>query len=369
MQGFLVGLEYFFWFLVILSIVVFIHEFGHYLFARLNGVRVEIFSIGFGKELLGVTDRHGTRWKLSIVPFGGYVKMFGDSDVASSGADPQLDQMSFKDKLVSFHHKELWRKAVIVFAGPAFNYISAILIIVGMFWFYGKPATDPVVSQVAVGSPAAAAGLKIGDKILAIDESQIMTFEELRQAIALNTGTQIVLLVERGKKQISLKATPKLEKIKDAYGNEVNMPILGIAAAGGTLVKLSFIESVTQGVHETFAISAGMLKGLWQIITGNRSTKELGGPIKIAQYSGQSAQHGLVSVLWFIALISINLGLINLLPLPLLDGGHLAFYAVEALTGKPASEKFKLAATKISFALLISLMIYVTFNDITGLIR
>ncbi|MDF3047497.1 MAG: Zinc metalloprotease [Candidatus Midichloriaceae bacterium] len=369
MQGFLVGIEYFFWFLVILSIVVFIHEFGHYLFARLNGVRVEVFSIGFGKELLGINDSHGTRWKLSIIPFGGYVKMFGDSDVASSSADLKIDQMSFKDKLVSFHHKELWRKAVIVFAGPAFNYISAILIIVGMLFWYGKPATDPVVSQVAKGSPAAIAGIKPGDKILAIDEAQVITFEELRQSIALNTGTQVSLLVERGKKQINLKATPKLEKVKDAYGNEIQMPILGISATGGKLVKLSFIESVQQGIHETFAISTGMIKGLWQIITGSRSTKELGGPIKIAQYSGQSAQHGFVSILWFIALISINLGLVNLLPLPVLDGGHLAFYAVEAITGKPASEKFKLAVTKISFALLISLMLYVTFNDITGLVK
>lgn len=368
MGNLFVGIDYIFWFLVILTVVVFIHEFGHYLLARMNGVRVEVFSIGFGKELFGYTDKVGTRWKFSIIPFGGYVKMFGDSDAASSADSKKLDRMSFKDKQISFHHKDLWRKAAIVFAGPAFNYISAVLIIVGMFYLYGKPSSDAVISGVAPKSAAAMAGLKVGDKILAIDGKPIESFEEVRQALSLNVGTPISLSIERKTKQREITATPQLQKMKDVYGNDIEMPMLGISGAHGSIKQLTLVEAARSGVQESVLISVSMFKALGQILVGDRSAKQLGGPIKIAQYSGQSAKHGWVSVLWFIALISINLSLVNLLPLPLLDGGHLTYYLVEALTGRPVTESFKFAAMKVSFALLITLMLYVTFNDIVSLL-
>lgn len=368
MSSLFVGIDYIFWFLVILTVVVFIHEYGHYLLARVNGVRVEVFSIGFGKELFGFTDKAGTRWKFSMVPFGGYVRMFGDADAASSADNKKLDRMSFKDKQISFHHKDLWRKAVIVFAGPAFNYISAMLIIVGMFYIHGKPSSDAIVASVVRGSAAAEAGIRPGDRILVVDGRHVESFEEVRQALSLNVGTPISLTIESKAKPREIMITPKMEKVHDVYGNEVEMPMLGISRSQGSIKQLTFAEAVHDGVHETFIISASMLKAVGQIIVGDRSAKQLGGPIKIAQYSGQSAKHGWASILWFIALISINLGLINLFPLPLLDGGHLAYYAAEALTGRPITERFKLAAMKVSFALLITLMVYVTFNDVRSLL-
>ncbi len=368
MNNLLLGIDYIFWFLVILTIVVFIHEFGHYLLAKINGVRVEIFSIGFGKELFGFTDKSGTRWKFSVIPFGGYVKMFGDADAASNADAKKLDQMSFKDKQISFYHKDLWRKALIVFAGPAFNYISAILIIVGMFYVYGKPLSEPVIADVAPKSAAAEAGLKSGDKILMIDGKSVGSFEEVRQALSLNVGTPISLVIDRKSKQQDITATPRLQKVRDAYGNDIEMPILGISGGRGSIEKLNFGQAFRNGVYESYVISVSMFKALAQIVGGERSVKQLGGPVKIAQYSGQSAKHGFVSILWFIALISINLSLVNLLPLPILDGGHLTYYAIEAITGKPVTEKFKFVAMKISFILLITLMVYVTFNDVMGLI-
>jgi regulator of sigma E protease len=369
MGTFFVGIDYLFWFLVILTTVVFIHEFGHYLLARINGVRVEVFSIGFGKELIGFNDKSGTRWKLSMIPFGGYVKMFGDADYASTSDAKKLDNMSFLDKAISFHHKELWRKALIVFAGPAFNYITAISIIMGMFYLYGKPVSEAIITNVVPESAASIAGLRVGDKVTSIDKKKIQNFEEIRQILSLNTGTSINIAVERSGKKLEFKATPKMQSVKDAYGNKVEMPVLGITSGALSMRKLTLTQAGSEAIKETFIISASMLKALGQIIAGDRSVKQLGGPIKIAQYSGQSAKYGIFSILWFIALISINLGLLNLLPLPLLDGGHIAYYMVEALTGKPVGERFQLAAMKVSFVLLITLMLFVTFNDIMELVR
>lgn len=369
MESLILSLSYIFWFLVMLTAVVFIHEFGHYIIARACGVKVEVFSIGFGKELFGFNDKHGTRWKISMLPFGGYVKMFGDSDPSSSPDAKKLQQMSFLDKQKAFHYKNLKQKAAIVFAGPAFNYLSAILIISAMLFIYGKPSTDAVLTQIVPDSPAQQAGLMVGDRIIEVDGSTIETFEDVRQIIALNVGTPIKFVIQRNGKEIALEITPEMKQTKDIYGNPIEMPIVGIASNHISKQELNAGQAIYHGVAETYNISVGMFKAIGQIIVGDRGVDQLGGPVKIAQYSGQSAKYGIQSFLWFIALISINLGLVNLLPIPMLDGGHLAYYAVESLTGKPVAENFQAIAMRVSFMLLISLMLFVTFNDIMGLLK
>ena len=364
----LIGLEYTFWFVLILTTVVFIHELGHYLLARLNGVHVEVFSIGFGKEICGFNDYKGTRWKLSMIPLGGYVKMCGDSDPTSTPDLLKLKNLSALDRQQALHYKSLWRKATIVFAGPAFNFISAMAIIATMFYMFGKPVSSLVIGTVLEASAAQEGGVIPGDKIIKVNGSKIDDFESIRQNVALNVGTPINLLIERGAQQIELSITPKLQTTKDVYGNKIEVPILGITSNEMIIKRFTVMQSLGESVHEIYNISTGMLRALGQIATGKRSIKQLGGPVKIAQYSGQSAKYGLYSVMCFIALISINLGLVNLLPIPMLDGGHLMYYAVEAITGKPVAEKFQMLATKISFTVLVGFMVIVTYNDILNLI-
>lgn len=367
MEILLTGVLYTFWFLVILTVVVFIHEFGHFIIARLNGVKVDIFSIGFGKELFGFTDKKGTRWKVSAIPMGGYVKMFGDQDAASSQDSKSLEDMSFKEKQLTFHFKKLWQKVTIVVAGPAANYLSAIIIIAALSFTYGISVTEPVISDVIKGSPAERAGLKVGDEIIEVEGSTIESFEDVRQIIALSTAEPIDFLILRDHEEIEVEIVPEIRKMKDAYGNDIEMPIIGISSHNVYHKEQSLFGAIATGVDQSYTMSVGMLKALGQIIVGDRGVDQLGGPIKIAQYSGQSAKHGLVSVLWFIAVISINLGLLNLLPLPMLDGGHLFYYALEFVTGKPVSERFQLVAMKASLFFLISLMLFVTVNDIRSL--
>lgn len=369
MENFLLPLNYLFWFLVMLTAVVFIHEFGHYLVARLCGVKVEVFSIGFGKELFGFNDRHGTRWKISLLPFGGYVKMFGDSDPSSSPDAKKLKAMKNEDKKQAFHFKNLRQKAAIVVAGPMFNYISAILIITAMMFAYGRPSTEAIITEVIDSSPAKKAGIMVGDKIISVDDSSVDSFEDVRKMIALNVGTPMIFTVLRHNEPVKIEVTPELRRTKDIYGNPAEMPVIGIASKHFARQELNLPQALYYATAETINISAGMIKALGQMIAGERSMDQLGGPVKIAQYSGQSAKYGVQSFLWFIALISINLGLINLFPIPMLDGGHLAYYLVESLTGKPVAEKFQMAAMRISFALLMGLMLLVTFHDVVSLFK
>lgn len=358
-----------FWFLVVITIVVFIHEYGHFIVARWNKVKVEAFSIGFGKEIFGWNDKHGTRWSVRYLPFGGYVKMYGDADAASSPDFASLKKLSKKDKEHSFYFKKLWQKAAIVFAGPFANYLSAILILFMFIVLNGKPLTLPEITQVVADSAAYKAGIKVGDTIVEADGSYIESFEDLRQIIALSTGEKITLLVKRGEKEVTLFVTPEIKTSKDIFGNEVKMPIIGIASDKMSIVKLNIQDSVIESFRQTYDISVGMLKAVWQIITGQRGADQLGGPIKIAQYSGQSASLGVNGFLWFIAIISINLGLINLFPIPMLDGGHLLYYTIEGIRGKPVSEKVQSIAFRIGFGLLMMLMVYVTFNDIRSFFK
>ena len=365
----LIGFKYVLWFALILSIVVFIHEFGHYLFARLNNVHVEVFSIGFGQEIIGFTDRNNTRWKISLVPLGGYVKMYGDSDPTSTPDLLKVKNLTSYDRNRTLYYKNLWQKALIVFAGPLFNYLSAIVIIACLLFAYGKPITDSTVTFVAQDSVAANNGIMAGDKILEVDDKKIQSFDEIKKSVIFNVGQPIKLTIDRKGKIINLELTPKVQTTQDAFGNKIELPILGIASDKISIKKLNIFESLKESLHETYSISTGMLKTLGQIITGDRSFKQLGGPVKIAQYSGQSAKFGLFSILWFIALISINLGLVNLFPLPMLDGGHLLYFAIEAIARRPVTIRFQQIATKISFTILIILTLAITYNDIINLLN
>jgi regulator of sigma E protease len=363
------GLTSVFWFLVVITVVVFVHEFGHYIVARLNGVKVETFSIGFGTELIGWNDSHGTRWKIAMIPMGGYVKMYGDADPSSSPDFDKLKKLTKKEKSQSFYFKALWQKALVVVAGPAANYLLAIAILATMFTVHGKAYIIPEITAVMEGSVADKAGIKAGDMVKKIDNKEIETFDNIRQILALNTGDTLHIVIERKSKVMEFAVTPEIKVTKDTFGNAIKMPMLGITSNRYENEVLTFGQAAVEAIKDSYNISAGMLQAVGQMLIGARGTDDLGGPIKIAKYSGQSAEAGVSGVLWFIALISINLGLVNLFPIPMLDGGHLMYYAIEAIKGKPVSEKFQMIGFRIGLTLLIALMIFVTFKDIISLVR
>lgn len=354
-------------FLLIISVIVFIHEFGHYLLARLCGVRVEEFSIGFGKEIWGRNDSHGTRWKISLLPIGGFVKMFGDADPASSPDRDKLEHMSEEEKKVSFIHKPLLSKAMVVAAGPVANFILALIIFTGFFAVFGRPVSPPVVGSVMEGSAAAAADIRAGDRFISIDGTKVERFADIQRVVRMHMDGEIRLLLLRDGAEVTVSLTPVLQKSKDVFGNEVKIPLLGISSGATEYEELSLPAAVPAAVDEMLNMCADTMKALGQMVTGRRSVSELGGPIKIAQYSGQSMQQGFSTVLWFMAVLSLNLGLINLFPIPMLDGGHLLFYMVEALRGRPLAEKFQDYAFKFGFAIIITLMAFTTINDVANL--
>jgi len=351
-------------FIFIISVIVFIHEFGHYFIARLCGVRVEQFSIGFGKELFGWNDTHGTRWKVSLLPIGGYVKMFGDADPASTGDEEQIENMTEEEKQVSFHHKSLPRKSAIVAAGPAANFILAIAILAGFFYFIGRPVAMPVVGEVMEESAAAEAGLQTGDRFMEMDGRSIESFSDIQRVTRLHPGMPIDMVVNRDGEQMEMTITPKVHQTKDMFGNEIEVGLIGVASGEMAYSSLGLMEAVGAAGVETWKMVVDTLSALKQIIVGDRGVDELGGPIKIAKYSGQSAEKGPAAVLWFMALLSINLGLINLFPIPLLDGGHLMFYIIEGATGRPLAEKFQDYAFKVGLAFIVTLMLFTTANDV-----
>jgi regulator of sigma E protease len=357
------------WFVVILTVLVFVHEFGHYIIARWNRVRVEVFSIGFGPELFGWWDRAGTRWKFSALPLGGYVKMFGDSDVSSGLPAPGLARLNQAEREVSFHYKRLGQRAAIVAAGPAANFVFAIVALAVLFMTYGQPFTPPEVGQVQPGSAAEQGGIIPGDVILKIDGRSVHRFEDVQQAVRLNPNVPMTIIVQRDGREETLHVTPSRTELTDRFGNHYEIGLLGIARSGMEYVKRDPATAVLQAGEETWNLTAGTLGALWQMVQGTRGTDELGGPLRIAQMSGEVAQSGIVAVLWFMAVLSINLGLINLFPVPVLDGGHLLFYAAEALRGKPLGQRAQEYGFRIGLALVLTLMVFATWNDLVHLFR
>jgi regulator of sigma E protease len=354
-------------FIVLISVLVFVHEFGHFWVARRCGVKVETFSIGFGPEIFGWNDKHGTRWRFALFPLGGYVKMFGDADPASTPDKDAIVQMTDEEKKSAFFYKPVGQRAAIVFAGPLANYIFAWVVMAIIFMTVGQPFTKPVVDNLIENMPAAAAGIQIGDEIISVDNNKIQRFEELQQFVRLRPGQDVTFEIKRGEKNITLPVTLARDNLTDRFGNEHPIGMLGIRSQGLEYQKHDLLTAIYQSVKETYEISANTLMAMGQVIMGQRSTSELGGPLRIAQMSGDMATQGLVPWIMLMVLISINLGLINLFPIPILDGGHLVFYAAEALRGKPVPMAVQDVSYRAGLVMIMALMVFTFWNDLVQL--
>jgi regulator of sigma E protease len=353
-------------FVVILTILVFVHEMGHFLVARRNGVRVDVFSIGFGPELFGFTAKSGTRWKISAIPLGGYVKMFGDMDAASVGSASDKS-MTPEERAVAFPYKRVGQRAAIVAAGPAANFLFAIVLLAGLFMVVGQPFTTPTVDAIVPDSAAAEAGLQPGDTIRRIDGTSVERFEELQRIVQARPGEPLPVTFERAGQEMTVTVTPRLREYTDRFGNVQKVGLLGVSSRNVTNVRQDPATAIWQATRETWALSVGTLQALGQMIIGSRSTDGIGGVLGIAQMSGDVARDGMSSVVFFMALLSINLGLINLFPVPILDGGHLVFFAAEAVRGKPVERRIQEIGAMAGLFAVLSLMVFATWNDLVRL--
>jgi regulator of sigma E protease len=349
-------------FLIILSVVVFVHELGHYLIARWNGVRVQVFSIGFGPELFGINDRAGTRWKISALPLGGYVKMHGDADPSGSTID-----LSARTDPDSFPAKSVRQRMAIVVAGPLANFVFAIVALGLLFATVGRPFTPAEVGEVQPDSPAALAGLVPGDRIVAVDGDPIASFEELQTIVRGNPGETLTFTIQRAGEKLDVQVTPRLSELEDRFGNIHRIGLIGVSRSGVEFRRTNPVFALVEGASETVRMIGGTLYALGEMIVGSRTTEELGGPLRIAQMSGEIAKDGAVPMIWFTAVLSINLGLINLFPIPMLDGGHLLMYAIEAVRGRPLTERSQEVAFRFGLVLVITLMMVATWNDLVQL--
>lgn len=360
-------------FLFVLTIVVFFHELGHFLVARWCGVKVLTFSIGFGPELVGFNDRKGTRWKLSAIPLGGYVKFFGDESEASTPSAEALAGMSAEDRKVSFHHKSVGARAAVVAAGPIANFLLAIVIFASLFAILGKPSATARVDSVQADSAAAAAGIQPGDIITSIDGAAIENFVQMQRIVSSRAGQQLALGIQRGDTKLTLNATPNLREVKDNFGNTHRLGVLGITRASSpsdaTNIKVDPVTALGMGVKETWFVVDRTLAYIGGVVAGREAADQIGGPIRIAQISGQVSTIGLTALIHLAAVLSVSIGLLNLFPVPLLDGGHLMFYAVEAIRGRPLSERAQEMGFRVGLALVLMLMIFATYNDILHIFR
>jgi regulator of sigma E protease len=358
-------------FLFVLSLVVFFHELGHFLVARLCGVRILVFSIGFGPEIIGFNDRHGTRWKIAAIPLGGYVKFFGDENAGSAPDTPRLETMTEGERQQSFFFQPIWKRAAIVVAGPMANFVLAIAISATLFMLYGKQTMSPRVDTVQSGSPAAAAGFQPGDLVVTIDGKPIDNFEDMQRIVSESAGDTLKITVDRNGIQVLLTAVPALKEEKDLFGNVHRMGILGIQHAPtpdeAKFQPVSPPRAVWMAVQETWAVVDQTLTYIGGVVTGHKSADQLSGPIGIARVVGQAATISFTFLVHIAAVISVSIGLLNLFPIPLLDGGHLLFYSIEALRGRPLSDRAQEVGFRIGLAIVLMLMIFATFNDIVHL--
>ncbi len=358
------------WFVIVAFIaaigpLVFIHELGHYLVARWCGVGAETFSIGFGREILGWTDKQGTRWKIGWLPLGGYVKFVGDMNPASQAAE--ADQVADVDRARAFQFKPVWQRFLIVLAGPLANFLLAIAIFMFFFATFGMPRTPAVVEAVQPGSAAAQIELTKGDRIVEAAGETITSFEDLRRVVAIRPGQRIDLAVDRGGSVRTVAVTLARDRQVDEFGQSYEIGLLGVMPIGRVLERPTLGALLPDAVRYTAALTGSMVDGLGQIITGQRSTQDLGGPLKMAQIAGQQASLGTFEFIQLLALFSINLGFINLLPIPMLDGGHLLFYAAEAVRRRPVSARAQDWAFKGGLAFLLALLLFATANDLASI--
>ena len=355
-------------FLLVLGPLVLVHELGHYLVGRWFGIKADAFSIGFGKELFGWTDKRGTRWKLSALPLGGYVQFAGDMNAASQPDGEALAGLSEAERGYVFHAKPLWQRALVVLAGPLTNLIVAVAIFASFNYLYGKVVAAPVIAGFAQSSPARDAGLRIGDKIVAIDGRAISRFDQVREQVVPYPGHVVAVVAEREGRRIAAKVPVASHTEKDQFGNEARIGMIGIAFGKPQIVPVGPVEAVALAGDQSVSVVKMMVTGIKQIVVGERSVKELGGPIKIAKFSGEKLTLGWPEFVYFAALISINLAFINLLPIPALDGGHLAFYAAEAVRRKPLGARSQEWAFRTGMAFVLALMLFVTLNDVASLL-
>ena len=352
-------------FLTLIGTLVVVHELGHYFVGRWFGVKAEKFSIGFGPQIWGRLDRRGTLWRVGALPLGGYVQFAGDMN-PSSQADESWKALPEKERNETFQSKTLWQRALIVFAGPAVNFILAILIAMGFLLAFGKSVTPPVIDVVQPDSPAAVAGIEPGDRIVKLNGRDIETFDEMASEIVMIPNEKVVLEIDRRGQRLVTETTTAVVEEVDRFGNKYRIGRIGIGASKPEIRPVGIIEAPVAAVEQTYNILRQQMIGLGQIISGRRSVKELGGPLKIAKVSGEAMSLGILTFISLAALISINLGFINLLPIPMLDGGHLLLYAVEAVRRRPATPQVQEWAFRAGFAMLVGFMIMVTFNDLAS---
>jgi regulator of sigma E protease len=359
-------------FLFVLCVVVFFHEFGHFLVGRLCGVKVDAFSIGFGPELFAFVDKKGTRWRIAAVPLGGYVKFFGDANGASVIDAAALARMDGAERAVSLGGQPVWKRAAIVVAGPLANFVLAIAIFTGVGWVEGRAILKPVVASVLPGEPAAAAGFKAGDLVVAIDGAPVEGWSDLQNMIQDSAGTPLKVTVRRGGQTLDLVATPKMRSVRTIFG-QTRIALLGLNGSSNPadmrIAYCNFGSCFVQASEETWSTAARTVSFVGQVFSGRQSADQISGPVGIAKISGEVARFGLAALLNLVAVLSISIGLINLAPVPLLDGGHLLYYAVEALMGRPMSERLQEYGFRVGLGLVLALMIFATVNDIMHFTR
>lgn len=359
-----------FWMIVFFVLAVFplvvLHELGHYWVGRVFGIKAEVFSIGFGRRIAGWTDKRGTLWQVSWIPLGGYVRFAGDMS-PSGQSDPEWLKLPASERNKTFQSKTLWQRALVVAAGPAVNFLFAIVMLAGLFALYGEPRIAPQIGAFTPTSAAKAAGMQVGDRIVSIEGEAIQRFEDVGLIVQVRANRATVFVVERGGARREIIVTPRLESVEDMTGAKIMTGRIGISPARIERVRLSALELPAASVRFTVQSVQTMVRALGQIIVGDRSVRELGGPVKMAATSEKVAALGFVSFLFFMAMVSINLGFINLLPIPTLDGGHLAFYAVEAVQRRPVGPMAQEWAYRSGLFVLLAFMLFVTINDLVGL--
>ena len=357
-------------FLFVLTVVVFVHEMGHYLVGRWCGIGVTTFSIGFGPELIGFNDRRGTRWKLCAVPLGGYVKFVGDMNATSTPDAEEMGKLTAEERKVAFHTQPVWKRAATVFAGPAFNFILAVAVFAVMFSTYGRYVSEPMVAEVRAGSPAEIAGFLPGDRFVSVDGNRVNTFADVQRYVSGRSGDEIVFVMLRDGKEIELRATPIITEQTDALGNTIKIGIIGVVnneeLGQPRLISYSPAGAFVEAVTETGHIIARTGQFLQRFVAGREDRCQLGGPVKIADMAGRAAALGFEWLVQLVALLSVGIGILNLLPIPPLDGGHLVFYGVEAVIRRPVSERTMEAFYRVGFFAVLAFMGFVFWNDLFG---
>jgi len=357
-------------FLFVLLVVVFIHELGHYLVGRWCGIGVSAFSVGFGPELIGFNDRHGTRWKLSAIPLGGYVKFVGDMTVTSTPDPEETAKLSEAERKVAFHTQALWKRALTVFAGPLFNFILAIIVFAVMFSIYGRFVSEPTVAEVRAESPAAKAGFLPGDRFVSVDGQRVETFADVQRLVSGRAGDLITFVMLRNGGEVTLQAVPEVMEQTDALGNVVKLGVIGVvndeALGQPRVITYTPLESLREGVVETWHIIERTGQFLKRFVVGREDKCQLGGPVKIADMAGKAAKLGFEWLVQLVALLSVGIGVLNLLPIPPLDGGHLVFYAAEGVMRRPVSERMMEAVYRVGMFVVLGFMVFVFWNDLFG---